>query len=187
MSFIITLARGISVELFATLAGASIVAISIVAGIMSKKETKKSIYKAINGYLGMGYFVSSLTIFVLGVVLTLILDSFEANLKKSLLFESINVGIRGVVLFAGILLLFGGIDALTRHFMERKFRLFPEIDNIGIWFLQRILPLSNYQTLAKQKKDELRSQIKLNNIDSKESGKHPQPVKNCFCEGEFDE
>ena len=82
MSFIITLARGISVELFATLAGTSIVAISIVAGIMSKKETKKSIYKAINGYLGMGYFVSSLTIFVLGVVLTLILDSFEANLKK---------------------------------------------------------------------------------------------------------
>ena len=51
--------------------------------------------------------------------------------------------------------------------------MFPEIDNIGIWFLQRILPLSNYQTLAKQKKDELRSQIKLNNIDSKESGKLP--------------
>ena len=45
MSFIITLARGISVELFATLAGASIVAISIVAGIMSKKETKSPFTK----------------------------------------------------------------------------------------------------------------------------------------------
>jgi len=164
-----TFAQGISVILFATLAGASIVAISVVADIWSKQATKDTIYEAVNRYLGMGYFITSFVVFILGIVLTLVLDSIGVNFVKSLVFEIINITIRGLTLLAGIILLFGGVDALIRHFMKRKFRFFPATDKITPWLVERIIPTPKDN--FKVEKSETQNQIKVKNIDLKDAGK----------------
>jgi len=96
----------ISVELFATLAGLSLVALSITAiawelrerrsqndgtnpqRSLSDEERRREVLEQ---YFGMGYFVSSVTIFVLGLVLTLIFDSLGGKYHDNLAFELSNV------------------------------------------------------------------------------------------------
>ena len=167
MDFINTLAQGISVELFATLAGASIVAVGIIADIMSKAHERDTTWgELITDYLGMAYFITSFTIFILGVIITLVLDSIGVYFINSHIFEIINVIIRAFTLASGIMLLFGGVDALARKLMKRDFRFFPRTDKYMTLLLGAILPKEKPKT-----KTESAPPTKLKDIDLKNARK----------------
>ena len=140
----------ISAELFGTLAGLSMVALGIVAAIqyyrsqgegnINAQETQGVTRETINKYFGLAYFISSLTFFILGLLLTLLLNSLGSKYNANPIFESFTVGLKVLVLLIGLLLVFGGVDALARLTMNRRFHLFLKNDRFIVKLLEFFLP-----------------------------------------------
>ena len=131
----------ISAGLFGTLAGLSLVALSIVAAILTiRHDSNKDVSETINSYFGIGYFISSFVFFILGLLLTLLLDSLGGKYSDSLTFEICNVVLTGIPLLFGIVFLLGGVDALVRATTNRRFRFFPRNCRLSMGILEMFLP-----------------------------------------------
>jgi hypothetical protein len=151
LSILEAFGRLITVELLAALAALSLVALSIVAlARLTTHDPKEPLVDAINEYFGIGYFVSSLVIFILGLFLVLVLDSLGAKYSNSLAFEICNAVLKGLPLLGGIILLLGGVDALVRVTTKRTLGFFPRNWSFLMHILDKILPVQKEAALEQK-------------------------------------
>lgn len=121
----------------------------------SPQKGKTSLDRLVELYFGIGYFVSSFTVFILGLFLTLTFDSLGRDYHYSLAFETSNVILTGLSLLLGVTLLFGGVNAIIQDTIKRRFRFSPEnwkrSKLILEWILDLILPAQKENQAIKSK------------------------------------
>lgn len=141
MSILHGLDHIISIGLFGSLAGLSLVALSIVAAILIvRHDSNEDTPKPINSYFGIAYFISSFAFFIFGLLLTLVLDSLGSKYYSSLTFEICSVVLTGIPLLSGIAFLLGGVNVLALATIKRGFRFFPRNCKPLIGILEMFFP-----------------------------------------------
>lgn len=138
----------LTVILFATLAGLSLAAASILVAplLYSKQSVSTSQTKReVGQYLGASYLLIAFAIFLVGLCLTLLFDTVFEKYNGHLGVEIADTILTGLPLLLGILFLYGGAGFLIRAATGRTGRLLPEylgqiLDAPILWIAGLILP-----------------------------------------------
>jgi hypothetical protein len=135
----------LSIGLFATLAGLSLMAVTFMAALLFRPGQDERSLTA--GHLALGYLAIAFYCFCLGLVLTLGFDGVGDKYNSMLAVQVCDLIFTGVPLALGIAFLYIGASELILYVTGRQVRFLPRwlhkiIELSAVWMADRVLPPS---------------------------------------------